>query len=70
MAHTTVRWALLFLFLILLPVSILTYRSVQSLRDERESVLQEQQLLADLLQDAFDEQLDSITKMITYFTFR
>ena len=64
MSRTSLRWALLFLFLILLPVSVLTYRSVQTLQDERESVLEELQWKADPLQDVFDRTVDRVTSSL------
>jgi len=66
MSRTSLRWALLFLFLILLPVSVLTYRSVQTLQDERESVLEELQWMADPLQDVFDRTVDHFAESLTY----
>ncbi|MEW6749782.1 MAG: winged helix-turn-helix domain-containing protein [Candidatus Latescibacterota bacterium] len=66
MLRTRVRWGLVLLFLILLPVSILTFQSVQSLQDERASVLEEQQVLAALLQDELDRLLGQLTQDLTY----
>ena len=66
MSRTSLRWALLFLFLILLPVSALTYRSVQTLQDERESVLEELQWKADPLQDVFDRTVERVTSSLTH----
>ena len=66
MARVWIRWALFFIGLILLPVSFLTYRSVQSLQDERESVLQEQQLMARLLQEQFEQRISEIAQKLAY----
>jgi signal transduction histidine kinase len=66
MARVWIRWALLFIGLILLPVSFLTYRSVQSLQDERESVLEEQQLMARLLQEQFESRISDIVQNLAY----
>jgi hypothetical protein len=56
----------MFICLILVPVALLTYRSVQSLQDERDSVLEEQQLLASLLQDSLERVLNHITEDLMY----
>lgn len=66
MSRARLKWILVFLLSILLPVSLLTWRSVQSLRDERESVLAEQRLMATLLQDVFERTVNSVTEAITY----
>lgn len=66
MARVWLRWALFFIGLILLPVSFLTYRSVQSLQNERESVLEEQRLMAQLLQELFERLVGEITQELAY----
>ena len=64
--RVSLRWGLMFICLILVPVALLTYRSVQSLQDERDSVLEEQQLLASLLQDSLERVLNHITEDLIY----
>lgn len=66
MARVWFRWALFFIGMILLPVSFLTYRSVQSLQDERESVLEEQRQMARLLQELFERLIGDITQDLAY----
>ncbi|MFA6109267.1 MAG: HAMP domain-containing sensor histidine kinase [Candidatus Latescibacterota bacterium] len=66
MTRTSRKLVLLFLLLILLPVALLTWRSVESLRDERESVQAEERLLAGPLQDALERSLNSLTQGIAY----
>lgn len=55
MKNINLKWAALFLFLILVPASILTYLSVQTLRDEQRSALVDLNLLVPRLQNAFDQ---------------
>jgi len=64
--RVSLKWSLVFFCLILLPVAALTYRSVQSLKDERQSVIEEQQLLAPLLQDTLEQLVGRITAEIAY----
>lgn len=64
--RVSLRWGLVFSCLILAPVGVLTYRSVQSLQDERDSVLEQQQLLASLLQDHLERILNHVTEDIIY----
>lgn len=66
MTRTSRKLVLLFLLLILLPVALLTWRSVESLRDERESVQAEERLLAGPLQDTLERSLSSLTQGIAY----
>ncbi len=66
MHRSSRKLALLFLLLILLPVALLTWRSVDSLRDERESVQAEALLLGGPLQDALGRLLGSLTQGMAY----
>ena len=66
MRRIRTRWALFFFGLILLPVALLTYSSVQSLQDEHSSVVAEQQLMALLLQDVFGDLAERIAQHIAY----
>ncbi len=53
MKNINLKWAAL--FLILFPASILTYMSVQVLRDAQRSALVDLNLLVPRLQNAFDQ---------------
>ncbi|NKB70754.1 MAG: hypothetical protein GKR89_27100 [Candidatus Latescibacteria bacterium] len=58
------RLGLLFVLSIFLPAAVLTYLSVGSLRDERESVQREQRAIAISLQRAFDDLVESRTRAL------
>ncbi len=64
MSNVSVKWALLFLLLILLPASILTYLSVRAFRDEQRSALADLHLLVPLLQSSFDRTVDDIVDRV------
>jgi len=63
MKNINLKWAALFLFLILFPASILTYLSVQVLRDEKRSALVDLNLLVPRLQNAFDQMLNHMIQV-------
>lgn len=62
MNAVNLKWAGLFLFLILFPASILTYVSVQALRDEQRSALADLNLLVPRLQNAFDQMMGEMAQ--------
>ena len=66
MRRIKARWALFFFGLLLLPVTLLIYSSVQSLQDERRSVIADQQFMATLLQEVFGDLVDQIARHIAY----
>jgi len=57
MSGFNMKWAVLFIFLILLPAAILTYLSVRSFSDEQRSVLAGLNLLIPRLQQTLDQRL-------------
>ena len=60
MSNLSLKWALLFLLLILLPVSVLAYLSVRVFLDERRSALVDLHRAIPMLQDRFDRRVADI----------
>lgn len=61
MSGLNIKWAALFVFLILLPASILTYLSARAFSDAQRSVLAGLNLLIPRLQQALDQRLEELT---------
>ena len=65
MSEFNVKWAALFVFLILLPASILTYLSARAFSDEQRSVLAGLNLLIPRLQQTLDLRLEELADRVS-----
>ena len=64
MFRIDLKWTALFVLLILLPASILTYLSIRAFRDEQRSALAELNLLIPQLQQSLDQRLVELSTSI------
>jgi signal transduction histidine kinase len=64
MFRIDLKWTALFVLLILLPASILTYLSIRAFRDEQRSALAELNLLIPQLQQSLDRRLAELSTSI------
>ena len=64
MSNVNLKWAVLFVILILLPASILTYLSMRDFQNDRRSALADLNVLVPLLQEQFDRRVDAIVEQV------